>query len=201
MAGLSRYNVSDEQAGLEGPVLRNQLNIVDPDELLQAETLLLNDAFEHFFALLEKEELRLNAETIFEIHHYTFNTLYNWAGELRTVDVSKDSMLFAPVAHLKTSVEDMRAVINQQLPLETDDVEAIAEKLAVIHNEFNAVHPFRDGNGRVIRLFIDLSLIAIGHRSLDYSGTRDDYLAACVAGMSANHKPMREIFEQLLRKK
>lgn len=74
----------------------------------------------------------------------------------------------------------------------------MAEKLAIIHNEFNAVHPFREGNGRTIRLFIDLLLISIGHETLDYSNIEKKYISACIMGMSKNHKPMQKIFEDLL---
>jgi hypothetical protein len=62
MAEHSRYSVTDAQAGLDGPILENKLDITDPEELLEAETLLLSDAYSHFAELIENHELSISAE-------------------------------------------------------------------------------------------------------------------------------------------
>lgn len=95
MAEHSRYNIGMQQAGLDGLVLKNRLSITDPDELMDAETLLLNDAYTHFTELIAQEKFSVRAGVIFDIHKYVFATLYDWAGQVRSIDISKEDILFA----------------------------------------------------------------------------------------------------------
>ncbi|MBI5413448.1 Fic family protein [Candidatus Peregrinibacteria bacterium] len=81
------------------------------------------------------------------------------------------------------------------MPLPEGDKKIVSEKLAVIHCEFNAIHPFREGNGRIIRLFIDLLAVNGGYGLIDYSKTlKAHYIKACVAGMQKDYVPMQRIF-------
>ena len=74
--------------------------------------------------------------------------------------------------------------------------------MAIIHNEFNVIHPFREGNGRTIRLFLDLILDAMNYQGLDYGQMdQEQYFSACKAGVLLNHDPMAEIFHKGLIKK
>ena len=66
--------------------------------------------------------------------------------------------------------------------------------MAIVHNEFNVVHPFRDGNGRTIRLFLDVLVHTLGFQPINYND-REKYLAACIAGASQNNEPLQKIIE------
>ncbi len=191
MAEHSRYNVSDEDAGLVNGVLKNRLGITDQQSLEDAETILLADAYEHFFGLLQQGNVAFNVALLFSIHEYFLGPLYDWAGELRRVDISKDDMLFAPVAHLRDSMDTLSQALEGSLPTEKDSEKEIANKIAFIHNEFNAVHPFREGNGRTIRLFLDLLVASLGLPEVDWD--EPDYLRACIDGMSGKHEAMSEL--------
>ena len=105
MAEHSRYHVSDNAAGVNKGILKNKLGIRSKKKLDDAETLLLADTYSHFFALLKQGKLTFDLSLLFSIHRYFFTTLYDWAGKLRTVDISKDGMLFAPVKYLDRSVK------------------------------------------------------------------------------------------------
>lgn len=194
MAELSRYNVSDEQAGISGGVFKNKLGYTNQKELDDAETILQSDAYQHFFDLSQRRELIFNVQLLFEMHEYFFETLYTWAGSVRTVDISKGEMLFAPVQHLSTTLEELDRILQMNIPTSTEPVAKIAKKISVIHNEFNVVHPFRDGNGRTIRLFLDVLVHTLGFEPINY-GDRKEYLVACIAGALKNHKPMQTIIE------
>lgn len=87
MAELSRYNVSDEQAGLEHSVLKNKLGYTNQKDLDDAETILQTDAYKHFFDLTQIRQFVFDADLLFEVHKYFFETLYDWAGIVRTVDI------------------------------------------------------------------------------------------------------------------
>jgi cell filamentation protein len=191
MGGPTRYDVSDQEAGIEGGILKNRLGLKTQQELDDAESILLSDAYDHYFALLEKGGLDFGLGLVIDLHRYFLGELYDWAGKPRTVDISKDGMLFAPVAHLASSIMGLEAVFSENLPADKDSMRQVAGKLATIHNEFNAVHPFREGNGRTIRLFLDLLAASRGLKPIDWSV--DSYFEACRAGMAQEHGPMADV--------
>lgn len=192
MTAPSRYHVGSGEAGIgAGGVLINKLGFTDQVELDDAETVLLLDTQTHYFELLSEGEIHFDLRLIFEIHKYFLGTLYDWAGEPRKVNISKDGTFFAPVEHLANSLAELSEVFNENVPDNGERKETIAYKLAVIHDEFIAVHPFREGNGRVIRLYIDMLVEHLDLRPIDWES--GDYLAACRRGMSKDYEPMIKI--------
>jgi len=79
----------------------------------------------------------------------------------------------------------------------------IATKLAFIHNELNVIHPFREGNGRTLRLFLDLISNNISYLPIEWSkSTIKTYFDACRAGMKGDNKPMEKvIYKGLIKRK
>lgn len=199
MAEPSRYSVGNEQAGLKGGILKNKLGIKDQKFLEDLETLSLKKTYDDF---LEKRNLSFDLKLIFDIHNYFLSPLYSWAGQLRTVDISKDGMLFCPAIHLEENLKPFEKLLQKCMPIERDSKREIARKLALIHNEFNALHPFREGNGRTIRLFLDLMAVSLGYRQIKYKQAgQKAYFAACHAGMNTNHGKMEEIILKGLTKR
>lgn len=77
MGELSRYNISQHDAGLENGKLKNKLGITDQKMLSDTETILLNDTYEYFLDLLHKEKLkRIDLKLLFNIHKYFLGSLY-----------------------------------------------------------------------------------------------------------------------------
>lgn len=190
MVEHSRYNVS----GDEGGILKNKLGITDKKVLEDTETLLLKDTYIHFFSLLQTEKLRFNIKLIFEIHKYFLSTLYNWAGKIRTVEISKDSILFCASSQIKKTFHNFKQILKNNTPSPKDDKKTISKKFAVIHCEFNAIHPFREGNGRTIRLFLDLLAVNNRYGLIDYSKTlKKNYIKACIAGIQKDYAKMQRI--------
>lgn len=102
------------------------------------------------------------------IHKYLFDELYDFAGEIRTVNISKGSFRFAPMVYLEAALENI-----DQMPQSTFD--EIVEKYV----EMNIAHPFREGNGRSARIWLDLIFKAELHKVVDWSRVdREDYLLA-----------------------
>ena len=202
MAEHSRYNVTNKKAGLQDGVLKNKLGITKQKELEDAETILLSDAYEFFTSKDNLNAFHFDVTFLFFIHKYFLGTLYDWAGTVREVDMSKGSMLFASVKHLPSSLKCLDTVLDENIPSEKDTKKIIAEKFAYIHNEYNAVHPFREGNGRTIRLFLDMLALRFGFAMIDWSSkTKDDYMKACIAGAVGNHKLMGGFILKRLRQK
>jgi len=202
MVEVSRYSVSDEGAGVAGKVLKNKLGIKDQKKLSDAETVLLADTYDYLFDLLEKGKIVFNLALLFDIHKFFLGTLYSWAGKIRTIDISKDEMLFAPVKHINKSIRIFEKITAKNIITLEDDKKVIARKLAVIHNEFNAIHPFREGNGRTIRLFLDLFVGSVGYSPIDWSKKlKKEYIKACIEGLVSQHEGMEKIIYSGLTKK
>ena len=106
--------------------------------------------------------------TLQMIHKYLFEDIYDFAGELRTVNLAKGSFRFAPVMYLQAALENI-----DKMPQSTFD--EIIEKYV----EMNIAHPFREGNGRSTRIWLDHILKTEIGRVVDWSKVdKEDYLLA-----------------------
>ncbi|MBU1019233.1 MAG: Fic family protein [Patescibacteria group bacterium] len=198
MVEPSRYDIG----GDEGDILKNKLGITDQKTLEDTETLLLVDAYELFFDKLEGEELVFDLDLIFEIHAFFLGPLYSWAGKVRTVEISKNGVLFASSLHINQSLEFFDKILKKELPKPSEPKKVVAKKLAILHCEFNAIHPFREGNGRTIRLFFDLIAVHCGFNIIDFGETKKNiYIAACIAGMKQDYTKMEQLIYEILKKK
>ena len=102
------------------------------------------------------------------IHKYLFDEIYDFAGEIRTVNISKGNFRFAPLMYLEAALENI-----DKMPQSTFD--EIVEKYV----EMNIAHPFREGNGRSTRIWFDLILKKELHKVIDWSRVdKEDYLLA-----------------------
>lgn len=200
MAEPSRYNVSGYEF-VNGDILKNKLNIKDKQILEDTETILLNDSYNYFLDLLNKGEVEFNLQLIFEIHKYFLGTLYEWAGKIRAVEISKDGILFCAYSQIPNGLKELEKILNKNVPKKEDSKKMVSEKLSFIHCEFNAIHPFREGNGRTIRLFLDLLAVNSGFNLIDFELTStEDYIKACKLGMKMNYGKMTEIIQKGLKK-
>lgn len=102
------------------------------------------------------------------IHKYLFDEIYDFAGHVRTVNLAKGNFRFAPVMYLQAALENI-----DKMPQSTFD--EIVEKYV----EMNIAHPFREGNGRSTRIWLDLIFRAELHKVVDWSRIdKEDYLLA-----------------------
>ena len=103
-----------------------------------------------------------------EIHKYLFDEIYDFAGELRTVNISKGSFRFAPLMYLEAALANI-----DKMPQSTFD--EIVEKYV----EMNIAHHFREGNGRSTRIWLDLIFKTELHKVVDWSKVdKEDYILA-----------------------
>ena len=102
------------------------------------------------------------------IHKYLFDEIYDFAGEVRTVNLAKGNFRFAPLMYLEAALDNI-----DKMPQSTFD--EIVEKYV----EMNIAHPFREGNGRSTRIWLDLILKKELHKVIDWSRVeKQDYLLA-----------------------
>lgn len=158
--------------------LQNKLGITDSAELARIEEKISKKKAVELF---ESDELKKYRAGTFEmlafIHRYLFSEIYDFAGKMREVNLAKGNFRFAPVMYLKAAVENV-----EKMPQSTFD--EIVEKYV----EMNIAHPFREGNGRSTRIWLDLILKKELNRVIDWSLVdKDDYLLAM------ERSPIRDI--------
>lgn len=149
--------------------LDNKLNITDSTELARMEEKISKKKAVELFenGYLDRYEAG-TFQMLAAIHKYLFDEIYDFAGKVRTVNVAKGNIRFAPVMYLQAALENI-----EKMPQST--FEEIAEKYV----EMNITHPFREGNGRSTRIWIDLILKKELNMVIDWSSVdKEDYLMA-----------------------
>ena len=149
--------------------LENKLNITDSAELAREEERISKKKAVELYdkGLLDGLEAGKFSSLAF-IHKYLFEELYNFAGTTRDVNIAKGNFRFAPVMYLSSALEHVSS-----MPQST--FEEIIEKYV----EMNVCHPFREGNGRSTRIWLDLILKKELGKVVDWSKVnKEDYLLA-----------------------
>ena len=142
-------------------VLRNLLGITDYDELVSAEGRLTMMAMTQ----LDVDPVKgcFDTEHLRTIHRCIFKDIYDWAGEFRTVEISK-GIPFCYCANIQSQLDSIFAQLHKEnLLKDITDKDQYVSRLAFYFGELNAVHPFREGNGRTQRKFIQQLVSEAGH--------------------------------------
>ncbi len=150
-------------------VLENKLGITDSAELARMEEKLSKKKAVSLFESGYLDTLQSGTyQTLDEIHNYLFEEIYPFSGKIREVNIAKGNFRFAPVTYLKPALENI-----EKMPQSTFD--EIIEK----YIEMNVAHPFREGNGRSTRIWLDLMLKQELGQVIDWSQVdKNDYLLA-----------------------
>lgn len=150
-------------------MLENKLGITDSTELARTEEKISKQKAVEMFETGFLEKLEPGTyESLTMIHKYLFDEIYDFAGELRKVNISKGNFRFVPVMYLETALQSI-----DKMPQSTFD--EIIEKYV----EMNVAHPFRDGNGRSTRIWLDLMLKKELGYVVDWNKVdKEDYLLA-----------------------
>ena len=158
--------------------LKNKFNITDSLELSLIEEKISKKKAIELFESGKLDRLQAGTfESLKEIHKYLFEDIYEFAGNLRTVNLAKGNFRFAPVMYLEASLSNI-----DKMPQSTYD--EIIEKYV----EMNIAHPFREGNGRSTRIWLDCILKKEISKVVDWSKVdKEDYLLAM------ERSPIRDI--------
>jgi cell filamentation protein, protein adenylyltransferase len=194
---MSRYSESDPYLDAATGVLRNRLHIADEATLEQTEAAFVaTRSYELSQAPLKG---RFDLAHLQAIHRRLFGDVYEWAGQLRTIDISKGGNRFAHYAH----IESAAAAIFQQLAKEHLltglDAAAFSDRAAHYLGELNALHPFREGNGRAQREFISHLAQANGYDIVWENISQADMLDAAIQSFSGNTAKLARLIRENLR--
>lgn len=166
--------------------LKNKLGITDSTELArEEERISKTKAAELFESGMLDKMIPGSYRALQAIHNQLFCDVYEFAGQTRTVNIAKGNFRFAPVMYLKAALENV-----EKMPQSTFD--EIVEKYV----EMNIAHPFREGNGRSTRIWLDLMLKKELNMVVDWSSVdKEDYL------MAMERSPVKDIEIKYILKK
>lgn len=158
--------------------LENRLGITDSAELARTEEKISKQKALKLFETGILDTLTSGtSETLCAIHKYLFEDIYDFAGKIREVNIAKGNFRFAPLMYLCSALENI-----DKMPQSSFD--EIIEKYV----EMNIAHPFRKGNGRATRIWLDLILKKEIGKVVDWSKVdKEDYLLAM------ERSPIRDI--------
>lgn len=176
--------------------LRNKLNIRDDKILLEAE---------RNITALRILELKQNApkgkldfKYLCRLHRYIFGDIYSWAGKIRSVDISKGNM-FCKSEFIIENADVVFYQLEADNYLRNTEEAEIPVKLAYYLSEINAIHPFREGNGRVQRAYIEILASRVGYE-VDFSDVRqDEMVRASSEAFRKEYTLMNELFLKITK--
>lgn len=150
-------------------ILDNKLGITNQIELARAEEKISKQKAKQLFDSGDINKVEIGTfKGLSFIHNYLFSDIYSFAGIMRTVNISKDDFRFAPLMYLEASLKNIDSMPQ-------GNFDEIIEKYV----EMNIAHPFREGNGRATRIWLDLILKKEIKQVIDWNKIdKDEYLSA-----------------------
>lgn len=134
------------------------------------------------------------------IHKYIFQDVYEWAGEIRKVDIAKGNM-FCNVRFLSSQATEIFGKLKEEDYLQGLEEEDFIRRLAYYFAEINALHPFREGNGRSQREFIRCLALYNGYAVNFANVSKEEMMKASEDSFLCNYKTMEQLFKKCIRKR
>ncbi len=169
-------------------ILDNKLGITNQIELARAEEKISKQKAKQLFDSrdIDKAEIGTFAGLGF-IHDYLFLDIYPFAGKIRTVNISKDDFRFAPLMYLEASLKHIDTMPHSNF-------DEIIEKYV----EMNIAHPFREGNGRATRIWLDLILKKEIKQVIDWNKVDKDEYLSCMKRSVVKDIEIKHLFRSAL---
>jgi cell filamentation protein len=193
---MTKYSGRDHYLDPVSGVLKNRLGIPDAATLEQSEAALVaTRSYE-----LSQTPLKgsFDLAHLQAIHRHLFSDLYEWAGQLRTIDISKGGHLFAHHTHIGSAAAPIFKQLAEEKHLGGLDPAAFSERAAYYLGELNALHPFREGNGRAQREFISHLAQNSGYYIAWENAKRADMLQASIESFRGDTSKLAAIIRDNL---
>lgn len=133
-----------------------------------------------------------------EFHRFIFQDIYSWAGELRNVPLAKPGSMFALPEHIEGYVTEVLRQLNDERHLHDLPRDEFAGRITHYYAEINAVHPFREGNGRAQRAFLRQLAVDAGHTLAWEHLDSTALVHASQHSLQGDNVPIRDLIEQVL---
>ena len=192
---MSRYDASDSYVYPGSEVLLNKADIREQGAL---------EAFEADATAIRMLELIDNPiPGIFDlkhlcaIHRHLFQDVYDWAGEIRTVDISRGASRFANFGLIEGYLDQQLRGLASENFLRVAEPDRFVARLAHYMGEINAAHPFREGNGRVQRLFCAQLADQAGY-FIDFATVDQAQMyEVMIASLNGNERPLASLLSEI----
>ena len=173
------------------------MNIRDKDQLA------IIEAGITLAKMADLERSPLNLDFDFEhykkIHEYLFDDLYEWAGKIRTVDISKKGTRFTPAKDIEQVAESCFGRLKKQKFFKSLDFDDFVNNIVDFYCDTNMLHPFREGNGRTQRIFI-VQLIRFCGYDMNFSEIdTDDLMIATIQSANGITDYLKDIFKNHIK--
>ena len=176
-------------------ILFNNLNITDEDKLAEVE---------RKFTMLRIYELLHNPiigsfdlNHLCRIHQYIFQDLYSWAGELRTVDIAK-GYYFCHCDYIASNAKKLFSDLKSENYLRGLSADRFITRISFYFSEINALHPFREGNGRAQREFIRSLALWNGYQIKFSLVPADEMLKASIDSFACDYRRTEDMFRKCI---
>jgi cell filamentation protein len=183
----------------EKGLLYNLANIDDEKILLAFESLKVSKRIEELF---ENPIKIKDANTLLIIHHFLFQDVYEWAGKVRTVNISKNGKPFFDGERFHIAFKFINNLIVEYRLIRKSNKFDLAKKLAEILDNINYLHPFREGNGRTQREFIRVLALEKGFTlNLNPPDNESVYLQYMQGTIEGDVKILTDLIYYLIERK
>lgn len=192
---MSRYDATEDPLCYQGThVLRNKAGLRDQDDL---------DQFEQLMFLSRSEEPlpggALDYEHYKRIHHHFFQDVYDWAGQPRDIRTAKGGNWFCSPEYIDFEMRKIFAQLADEDHLASaTEPRRFADRAAHYLAEINAVHPFRDGNGRCQLTLLDLLLSNTGFEMNEDRIDPRTFMDAMIASFQGDTAPLAQAIRDLI---
>jgi len=184
----------------EDEILPNKLGLTDSEKIAEEEYrgfLRSEIKFESELDEIEKFDWNL----LSSIHKTALSHLYEFAEELRQVNMSKGGFLFPAAKFLPSVIEEFEKEFLEPLSFSSKNYQDLIKQVAPIHAELLFIHPFREGNGRTVRLFVDLIALKNSFKRFNFEKITEkrmpEYIKGVQAAADKNYEPMIQLFRSL----
>jgi len=192
---LDKYGTgNDPYCYPDSKVLRNLLNIENDEELEEAE----EELTELAAADIEFESPPYDFNYLKSIHEQLFEDVYEWAGEIRSIDLSKGSTRFCTCTRITPEANKIFSTLSDANYYIDYDRDELVKAVAEFYIELNMIHPFREGNGRAQRILFEHIIINCGYEFDLEAINQHEWINANIAGVSCNYEPMATLFERCI---
>ncbi|MCK9397338.1 MAG: putative adenosine monophosphate-protein transferase Fic [Methylobacter sp.] len=193
---MDKYDTSnDHYCYPNTAVLKNKLGITDEKALEEAEREITKTS------TLDVKSYNppYHLQYLQHIHASLFSELYDWAGQIRDVKISKGGTSFCIAPRIIPEIGKLFKKLEDENYLQNLSNDKFVTRLAWYYAEFNMVHPFREGNGRVQRLFFE-HLAAYNGYALDWSViSQEEWINANIDSVYVDSQRLADIFERVLK--
>jgi cell filamentation protein len=193
-----KYGIEqDRYCYTNSDVLRNKLNLIEYDSLQEAELALSATRYSEYCSNISSIK-DFNLLHLQALHHQLFQDIYDWAGHLRKVDISKGSTRFCAFTRIQAESEKL---FKKILSLEAyKQHETLIAEIADIYCELNVIHPFREGNGRAQRFFFEELLFYLGMNVVWPNISKEQWVTANIDGYNGDLSALIEILKGAISK-